>query len=89
MRAWLLELGRPSHHVSRFQTIAPMSAAATIACVRGRVVDEAGADRLRDGRPGERADEVERGGHRDGVRRAGALGWRRRSRWRSRCRGSR
>ena len=33
MRAWLLELGRPSHHVSRFQTIAPMSAAATIACV--------------------------------------------------------
>ena len=33
MRAWLLELGRPSHHVSRFQTIAPRSAAATIACV--------------------------------------------------------
>ena len=33
MSAWLLELGRPSHHVRRFQTIAPRSAAATIACV--------------------------------------------------------
>ena len=33
MSAWLLELGRPSHQVMRFQTIAPMSAAATIACV--------------------------------------------------------
>ena len=31
--AWLLELGRPSHQVSRFQMIAPMSAAATIAWV--------------------------------------------------------
>ena len=33
MSAWLLELGRPSHHVRRFHTIAPRSAAATIACV--------------------------------------------------------
>ena len=33
MSAWLLELGRPSHQVRRFQTIAPRSAAATIACV--------------------------------------------------------
>ena len=31
--AWLLELGRPSHQVMRFQMIAPISAAATIACV--------------------------------------------------------
>ena len=30
MSAWLLELGRPSHQVIRFQTIAPISAAATI-----------------------------------------------------------
>ena len=33
IRAWLLELGRPSRQVMRFQVIAPMSAAATIAWV--------------------------------------------------------
>ena len=31
--AWLLELGSPCHQVSRFQAIAPMSAAATTAVV--------------------------------------------------------
>ena len=33
MSAWLDELGRPSHHVMRFQVMAPMSDAATIAWV--------------------------------------------------------
>ncbi len=33
MRAWLLELGRPSRQVIRFQAIAPRSDAATTACV--------------------------------------------------------
>ena len=33
IRAWLLDDGRPSHHVSRFQAMAPMSAAATTAVV--------------------------------------------------------
>ena len=31
--AWLLELGRPSRHVMRFHTIAPISAAITMAWV--------------------------------------------------------
>ena len=33
MSAWLDELGSEYHHVMRFQAMAPMSAAATIACV--------------------------------------------------------
>ena len=33
INAWLLELGRPCCHVIRFHAIAPMRAAATIACV--------------------------------------------------------
>ena len=33
MSAWLLELGSPRHQVSRFQAIAPMSAADTTAGV--------------------------------------------------------
>ena len=63
--AWLLELGRPCCQVMRFQVIAPMSAAATIAWVVVCVVDEAAADRRGDRRAGERADEVERRGHED------------------------
>ena len=67
MSAWLLELGRPSHQVIRFQAMAPMSAAATTAWVVVCVVDEARADRLGHRRAGERADEVERRRHEDRV----------------------
>ena len=67
MSAWLDELGRPSHHVMRFQAIAPMRAAATTAWVVVSLVDQPGADRLGDGRAGERADEVERGRHEQRV----------------------
>ena len=88
MRAWLLELGRPSRQVMRFQVIAPMSAAATIAWVVVVLVDQAAADRLGDGRPGEGADEVERRRHQDRVPGEAPAS---RPTWRSRwpCRGTR
>ena len=89
IRAWLLELGMPSRQVIRFQTIAPRSAATDHGLRGGRLVDEARADRLGHGRPGEGPDEVERGRHDDRVARdagpASPPTWR--SRWP--CRGSR
>ena len=55
----------PSHHVNRFQAIAPISAAATTVW-RGRaLVDQSRADRLGDRRAGKSADEVERRRHHD------------------------
>ena len=84
MSAWLLETGGPSHHVMRFHAIAPMSAAATIVEVVDLVVHEAGPDGLGDRRPGEGADEVERGRHRDRVGGPESL---RRDRRRDRVRG--
>ena len=74
MSAWLLELGRPSRQVRRFQTIAPSNAAATIACVVLASLTSPAPIVLATAVPGERADEVERCRHRDGVRRPERLG---------------
>ena len=63
--AWLLELGRPCCQVMRFQLIAPMSDAATIAWVVVWSFDQAAADRRGDGCARERPDEVERRRHED------------------------
>ena len=65
--AWLLELGIPARQVIRFQTMAPMRAAATTSWLSIRLVDQAGADGGCHCGTDQRADEVGDRAQRDGV----------------------
>ena len=82
--AWLLELGRPCCQVIRFHAIAPDERRRDDHLGRRRLVHQAAGDGVGHGRSGERADEVERGRHQDGVARGQRSG---RDRGRDRVRG--
>ena len=87
MSAWLLELGRPSHQVRRFQTIAPISAAATIACVVLASLTSPAPIVLATAVPANAPMKLNAAAMMHAT--AGAPGSRPRSRWRWRCRGTR
>ena len=87
--AWLLELGRPSLQVMRFQMIAPISAAATIACVVLASLTRPAPMVFATAVPANAPMKLNDGRHEDGVLRAAGPSWRPRWRSRSPCRGSR